>query len=242
MARFRRKSAAPARGTTPRGGSQEPTKQGRVEQVRAVWKLTRENDPRTIPLVIGPALAVLAILVVVGVLIGHIIIFAILGVLGAMVAGSTIFGRRATASMFSQVEGRAGAAAAVLQGMRGDWRVTPAVAFTRNQDLVHRVIGRPGVVLVAEGSSSAALRQLIVDQKRRVGRVAPDTPTYDVVVGDGEGQVPIRKLQQHMIKLPRNLKSKEIETVESRMRAIGGTNMPMPKGPLPTRVPRGKIR
>jgi len=163
-------------------------------------------------------------------------------VLAALVTGTSIFGRRATKTMYAQVEGRPGAAAAVLQGMRGDWRVTPAVGFTRNQELVHRVIGRPGVVLVGEGNSASAIKQLVVDQKRRIGRVAPDTPIYDLIIGEGEDQVPIRKLQNHMVKLPRNLKKSEINGVEARMKALGAANVPIPKGPMPTRMPRGKMR
>jgi hypothetical protein len=246
MARFSRNKPAPPpanphRRTSGKKVAAEPP-QGRVAQVKAIWKMTREQDPRAIPIIVGPALAILVVLVVVGILIGHIVLFAVVGVLGALVAGTAIFGRRATKTMFAQVEGRAGAAAAILQGMRGDWRVTPAVGFTRNQDLVHRVIGRPGVVLVGEGSSPSAIRQLMIDQKRRIGRVAPETPIYDVLVGDTDGQVPIRKLQQHLVKLPRNLKKTEINGVEARMKALGGPNVPLPKGPMPTRMPRGKMR
>ncbi len=233
MARRSKDSSSPA-----------PDRAGRVAQMRAVWSMTRKADPRLPLLVFGPALLVLAVLVVVGILIGHIVYFSVLAVLGAVLTGTALFGRRATASMYAQVEGQPGAAASVLQTLRGDWRVTPAVAFNRNMDLVHRVVGRPGVVLVGEGNSPAALRQLITDQKRRVGRVAPDTPVYDVVVGDGEGQVPLRKLQQHLTKLPRNIGRKDISGLEGRMKALGGTNMPMPKGPMPKvgRVPRGKMR
>jgi hypothetical protein len=233
------KPPAKASHRTPPPAEEKP---GRVQQVKAVWAMTREQDPRAIPLIIGPAIAVLAVFVVVGIVIGHIIIFAVLGVLLATITGTSIFGRRATKTMYAQVEGRPGAAAAVLQGMRGDWRVTPAVGFTRNQDLVHRVIGRPGVVLVGEGSSAAAIRQLMVDQKRRIGRVAPDTPVYDVLIGEGEDRVSIRKLQNHMVKLPRNLKKTEINGVEARMKALGGANVPLPKGPIPQRMPRGKMR
>jgi len=186
-----------ARASKKKDDSQAPDRAGRAAQLRAVWSMTRKADPKTPLIVLGPALAVLAILVVVGVLIGHPIYFSILGVLGALFAGMAIFGRRATATMYAQVEGQPGAAASVLQTLRGDWRTTPAVAFNRNMDLVHRVVGRPGVVLVAEGSP-AQLRQLITDQKRRVGRVAPETPIYEVLVGDGEGQVPLRKLQAHI--------------------------------------------
>jgi xanthosine utilization system XapX-like protein len=216
---------------------------GRIAQVRAVWSMSSKADPKLPLRVFGPALGVLAVLVVVGILIGHPIYFAILAVVGALLTGTAIFGRRATSSMYAQVEGQPGAAASVLQTLRGDWRVTPAVAITRNMDLVHRVVGRPGIVLVGEGSS-AQLRQLIIDQKKKIGRVAPDTPIHDVVVGDEQGQVPLRKLQREVMKLPRVIKGAEIDAVEQRMRAIGGTAMPLPKGPMPKsgRVPRGKMR
>ena len=213
-----------------------------MAQLRAVWSMTRKADRKLPLIVLGPALLVLAALVLVGVLIGHPIYLSVLGVLGALFVGMAIFGRRATATMYAQVEGQPGAAASVLQTLRGDWRTTPAVAFNRNMDLVHRVVGRPGVVLVGEGSSLQQQRQLIVDQKRRVGRVAPDTPIYEVLVGDGEGQVPLRKVQSHIMRLPRNVGRKDIDGLEARMKALGGTNVPMPKGPMPGRVPRGKMR
>jgi hypothetical protein len=240
MARFSR--SRKDKSSTPDPSPGVEAEPGRVAQVKAVWSMTRKADPRLLLWVFGPALAVLVVLVVVGLLIGQIIIFSVVAVLAAIITGSAIFGRRATGSLYASVEGKPGAAAAVLQGMRGDWIVTPAVGFTRNQDLVHRVIGRAGIVIVGEGPSTNAIRQLIVDQKRRVGRVAPSTPVYDVVVGDEEGRVPVRKLQAHMMKLPRNLKKAEIPGVESRMKALGGTNVPMPKGPMPTRMPRGKTR
>ncbi|MBV9485011.1 MAG: DUF4191 domain-containing protein [Frankiaceae bacterium] len=223
------------------GASAEPPK-GRLAQIRTVFTMTRQQDPKALPLIFGPAVGVLAIFVVLGIVLKHPIYFSVIGVLLAAFTGMTIFGRRATRTMYAQVEGRTGAAAAVLQGMRGDWRVTPAVGFTRNEDLVHRVIGKPGIVLVGEGNSVQAIRSLMVDQKKRIGRVAPDTPLHEVLVGDGEGMVSIRKLQTTMMRLPRTLKQKDINAVEARMRALGGPNMPIPKGPMPTRVPRGKIR
>jgi hypothetical protein len=78
---------------------------GRVAQMRAVWSMTRKADPKMPLLVIGPALLVLAVIVVVGILIGHPIYLAVLGVLAALLTGTAIFGRRATASMYAQVEG-----------------------------------------------------------------------------------------------------------------------------------------
>jgi hypothetical protein len=215
---------------------------GRVRQMLDVWRMTRETDSKLVPIVFGSALVVLAVLVVVGILIGQIIIFAPLAVIGAVLTGTALFGRRATTAVHASLEGKPGAAAATLQMMRGDWRITPAVGFTRNQELVHRVIGRSGVILVGEGASTTAIRQLIVDQKRRIGRVAPDTPIHDVIVGDGEGRIESRKLQGHIVKLPRKLKKTEVNAVEARMKALGGPNVPIPKGPMPTRMPRKQMR
>jgi hypothetical protein len=228
----------------PKDKTDPAERTGRVAQMRTVWTMTRKVDPRLPLYVAGPALAVLALGVVLGIVLGHPVYLAVLGLVAALLVATTIFGRRATSSMYAQVEGQPGAAASVLQGMRGDWRVTPAVAFNRNMDLVHRVVGRPGVVLVGEGNSPAQQRQLITDQKRRVARVAPDTPIFDILVGDGEGQVPLRKLQRQIMKLPRSVGRKEIGGLEGRMRALGGTNVPLPKGPMPksARMPRGKVR
>ena len=152
----------------------------------------------------------------------------ILGVLVAMI----VFGRRAQSSAYRQVEGQPGAASWVLEGMRGDWRVTSGVAGTPQLDTVHRVLGRPGIVLVGEGSPHR-VRNLLAQEKRKVARVVGDTPIYDIVVGDDEGQVPLRKLSSHVTKLPRNLSAAEVNSLGRRMAALGGPKMPVPGGPLP---------
>ena len=78
--------------------------------------------------------------------------------------------------------------------LRGDWRREDAVAANAQFDAVHRLIGRPGVVLVGEGAPQR-VRGLIAQEKKRIARVAGDTPIYDIVVGNGEGEVPLAKLQ-----------------------------------------------
>jgi hypothetical protein len=215
----------------------KPSRRERLRQIRDTLSETAKNDSKFIPLVVGTFLVAFAVVLAIGFVLGHPILIGILGVSIAALATMTVAGRRASTMAFSRIEGQPGAAFAVLGSMRGDWRVTQAVEFTRNYDLVHRVIGRPGVILVAEGST-ARTRELIGTQARKVRRLIGDKPIYDVVVGEGEGQVPLRKLGAHMLKLPRNLKPKEVNELESRLKAIGGANMPIPKGPMP----RGKAR
>jgi hypothetical protein len=218
-------------------------RRARLRQIRQTLAATAKADPKFLPIVLGSGLGVFAVFVLIGILVSQPIFLGIIGLMLGVLVGMSIAGRRATAMAFGQIEGQPGAAFAVLSSMRGDWRVTQAVEFTRSYDLVHRVVGRPGVILVAEGSG-ARPKELIGTHARKVRRVVGDKPIYDVVVGEGEGQVPLRKLQAHMTKLPRNLKPKDVNELEARLKAIGGPNMPIPKGPMPKggKIPRPKIR
>jgi len=204
----------------------------RFAQLRAAFVLTKRNDRRLVPLVLATLLGVFLFFVAIGLLIEHPFYLGFLGLLFGLMAATIVFGRRAAASAFRQVEGQPGAAAAVLQSMRGDWRVSPGIAVTGQQDFVHRVVGRPGVILVAEGAPHR-VRSLLGQEKKRIGRVVGDTPVYDVVVGDGPDQVPLKKLQAYFTKLPRNIKGAEVNTLERRLSAIGGLRVPLPKGPMP---------
>lgn len=220
-----------------------PSRREKWAQVKLAFSMTRKADPKMLPLVISVFVITLAVSVGLGVVLEHPVYFSILGVLFAAILTAFVFGRRVQRTAYSQVEGQVGAAAAVLQNMRGNWRVTPAVQFSKEQDLVHRVIGRPGVVLVAEGNPNR-LRGLVVNEKKRLAKVVGDTPIYDVVVGDADGQVALRELEKHFAKLPRNIKPALVNELDRRltaMRAASGA-LPIPKGPMPTRVPRGKIR
>src|SRR5258708_6823230 len=125
---------------------------GRIQQIRMVAGLVHKANPRALPIVIGSGLAVLVVLVVVGLLTGLAGEFIPLGVLLGILVSVILFGRFAQSAQYSTIAGQPGAAAAVLQSMRGSWTVTPAIAANRNMDVVHRAVGRAGVNLVGEGS------------------------------------------------------------------------------------------
>ncbi len=209
----------------------------RLKTVKQAFLLTRKQDPKVLPLVLAAFFGPFLLLLLIGFLIDHPVYLGFLGVLVGLLAATFVFGRRVQATAYSQVEGQLGAAAAVLNNMRGDWRVTPAVGFTREQDLVHRVIGKPGVVLVAEGARSRP-RNLVVTEKRRVARIIGTTPVYDVFVGDGDGEVPLRGLEKHFLKLPHNIKPKVVNELDRKFTAMGAATPPVPKGPMP----RGKVQ
>ena len=218
--------------------------QGRVAQIRMAAGMVREANPRALPIVALAGLGTLAILVILGVTLNLVYLYP-LGVLLGLLVAMIAFGRFAQSAQYSAIEGQPGAAAAVLQTMRGNWTVTPAIAANRNLDVVHRAVGRAGVVLVGEGSPNR-LPSLLAAEKKRVARVAYDIPIYDFQVGEAEGQVPIRRLQRQIMKLPRNLRSSAVSDLNYRLKALP-QSLQAPKGPMPRtgrqpKMPRPRMR
>ena len=209
----------------------------RIRQLVQAYKMTYARD-RQLPLWMALAfVGAAAVIFLINVLAGIALFIGIpIAVIFGLLAATFVFGRRAQKAAFNQVEGQPGAATWVLGNMRGDWRVTQGVQVTAQLDAVHRVLGRPGVILVGEGSPHR-VRPLLAQEKKRVARIVGDTPIYDVILGDGDGEVPIRRLNNHLVKLPRNLDQAQVNALEKRMAALGGTKAPpLPKGPMPTRA------
>jgi hypothetical protein len=209
----------------------DPASLGRIQQFRMAAGMIRESNRWALPLVALAGLGVLALLVVIGLLTGLVAFLAPLGVLGGLLVAMILFGRYAQSAQYSAIEGQPGAAAAILQTMRGGWTVTPAVSANRNMDVVHRAVGKPGVVLVGEGSPNR-LPSLLAAEKKRVARVAYDVPIYDMQVGNEEGQIPVRKLQRKLMRLPRNLKGQTVAELNYRLKALPAS-LQAPKGPMP---------
>jgi hypothetical protein len=244
MARMSRKSEA-AEPAITRDNAEDLASAGRLKQIRMVAGLIHKSNPKAMPIVFGSGLGVLAVLVVVGLLTGLAAFLIPLGVLLGLLVALILFGRYSQAAQFSAIEGQPGAAAAILQNMRGNWTVTPGIAGNRNMDMVHRAVGRPGVILIGEGSPKG-LASLLAAEKKRVARVAFEVPVFEFQIGNGEGQVPISKLQRKIMRLPRQLKPAAVSDINHRLKALQPT-MQAPKGPIPRnvrqpRMPRPKAR
>jgi hypothetical protein len=238
MARMSRKSKA-ADPATNMGSADDLAKAGRLKQMRMVAGIVRKSNPKALPIVIGSGLGTLVILVIVGLVTGLAGLLIPLGVLLGVLVAVILFGRFAQSAQYSAIEGQPGAAAAVLENMRGSWTVTPAIAANRNMDVVHRAVGKPGVILVGEGSP-ARLASLLAAEKKRVARVAYEVPITEFQVGNEEGQVPISKLQRKIMRLPRKLKPDAISDINHRLKALQ-PSLQAPKGPLPRNVRQPKM-
>ncbi|MFC0628280.1 DUF4191 domain-containing protein [Kribbella deserti] len=214
-----------------------PEKQGRLKQIRSAYQLTKKSDPKIGLLLAAIFLAVVAVFVALGLFVGPWFVWIPLGIPLALLATTVVFGRRVEKAAYSQIEGQTGAAASALQTLRRGWTVTPAVAVTKNADIVHRVVGRPGIILVGEGQPSRLKNLLTAERKKHV-RVAGGAPVIEIVAGDGEGEIGIRKLTKHVMKLPAVLQPSEVTDLLQRLKALDAVRpqVPMPKGPMPSNL------
>ncbi len=209
-------------------------KTSRLKQILSAYQLTKKSDPKVGLVLAGIFLGILAVFVLVGLLTGHLLILLPLGVAIAFLVVTIVFGRKVEKAAYSQIEGQTGAAASALQTLRRGWTVTPAVAVTKNADIVHRVVGRPGIVLVGEGQPSRVKNLLTAEAKKHT-RVAGGAPVTQLIAGQGEGEIDIRKLTKHVMKLPATLQPSEITDLLQRLKALDAVRpqVPMPKGPVP---------
>jgi F0F1-type ATP synthase assembly protein I len=229
----------------------EPEKQGRIKQFAETYRMASKSDPQLGLWIAGSF--------VVGALVGFGVFWLaaghrstlgmILTVVGAVMLGVLAalitFSRRAQKAAYAQMEGQVGAAAGALQLLKRGWRLDTAIAFNKQQDVVHRVIGPPGVVLVGEGNAGR-VKGLLTSERRRHERVISEVPVHEVICGNGEGQVPLPKIARHIQKMKRQVKPAEITDVLARLKAIDASRpvVPMPKGPVPTSMKgmRGNFR
>jgi len=228
----------------------DPEKMSRRQQFVATYRMAKQSDPHLGLWLLGTF--------VVGAAVGFglfwflpgggpigLLIAVAGGLLMGLLLTLVVFGRRAQKSAYRQMEGRPGAAGQALGMLRRGWKTDPMIAFNKQQDVVHRVVGPPGIVLVGEGNPNR-LRGLLTNERRKHERVAADIPIHEVVCGNGEGEVPLPRLVKHVTKLGKNVKPADLTDVLNRLKALDASrsNIPMPKGPVPTSMKglRGQMR
>ena len=217
------------------------TPSSRRAQITQTYQMAKRSDPRLGWILLGTFVVGAALgFGLMWLLPGDGVLSWIISIVGALMVGILlvllVFGRRAQKAAYTQMEGQPAAAAGALQMLKRGWKVDPVVGFTKQQDVVHRVVGPPGIVLVGEGSSPARVKQLMLTERKKHERVAYGVPIHEVVAGRGEGEVPLPKLVRHVQKLGRSVKPAEMTDILQRLKALDAQRgkLPLPKGPIPT--------
>jgi hypothetical protein len=238
-----------------------PPPSGWLAQLRYAYKFTKRVDPRlTVALLgwglgVGAAVFLLFYLLFFGGSIVGLVFGIPFGLVAALLAATMTLNRRVQRAQYKQIDGQLGAAYSVVDAdrrIKRNWALTPAVQINRQQDVVHRLIGRGGIVLLAEGDPGRS-KQLVAAERKAIARyLGPDVHVDEIVVGKDEsaGQVPLNKLVPLLAKRAyrkQQLTSSQAMEYSRRLEAIASKTGPManmPKGPLPrgARIQRGGQR
>lgn len=218
-----------------------PENLSRRQQIVQSYRMAKKHDPRLglwilLAAVVGGVVGYVVVSLLPGGGALSVILSVVTALLTALLAATIVFGRRVQKAAYKQMDGQVGAAAAALSMLKRGWKVEPAIGFNKQQDIVHRVIGPPGIVLVGEGKDHNRVTKLLAVERRNHERVLAETPIHEVICGDGEGEVPLPRIVKHVTKLGRQVKPAEMTDILNRMKALNvhRSNIPLPKGPVPT--------
>jgi uncharacterized protein DUF4191 len=224
-------------------------KPGRIAEIRQAYRAIKSLDPKLGWWMLGCALAVAAVVIGIGAIFGGgwLIYSVFIAIPAAFLAAVIVMNRRGNTAMYKALDGQVGAAGAALTGIgkRGWYAAQEPVALegargTRAQDMagaamVFRALGRPGIVLIGEGPS-ARVTKLLKQEEKKVARVAPGVPIHLWTVGDGEDQVPVKKISGKLTRMRPVLTKAEVSVVNKRLKSLGGLRPPVPKGVDPTKA------
>jgi hypothetical protein len=220
---------------------------GRLKTMWSIFKMTREHDKLALPLMLlaffGPIIVVTVLAIVFRQDVLFLILWIVSGVLIGLMLMMMTLTWRAEKIAFAQIEGRPGAVGSVLKsGLRGNWTTSemPVAVNPKTQDAVYRAVGKPGVVLIAEGPQQRVAR-ILGEEQRKVKRIVPNVPIHVIEIGP-DSPLELRKLTKTMRRLKRTLARAEVMAVSNRLTSLGQSSLPIPKGIDPRRVRPGRPR
>ncbi len=192
-----------------------------------------------IALIAAPIL-VLALGLTLAFTVGPPVMWIITGVMLAVLVDMVLLSSLLRPAMYSQIDGTVGAVYAVISQIKRGWAITEEpVQVSKEQDIVWRIVGRPGVVLISEGPSSR-VRPLMNNERKKINRITQNAPVILIETGHGEGQVPLKKLSGALRKLKKQLTKQEVPAVAMRLDAIGSKTAAMPRGVDPNNIRAGR--
>ncbi|MDO5721041.1 MAG: DUF4191 domain-containing protein [Actinomycetaceae bacterium] len=216
-----------------------PKKRRWYHNLADAYRVTKRSYPAVGWIILGSTLAAIALFILLGYLLNtHWIVTTLLCISLVLLVPMLILAALVKKAMYKQIDGTAGAVYAVISQIKRGWTVEEEpIAMNRERDMIWRLIGRPGVVLLVEGSKPRVAK-LVEQEKAQVGRVVSNVPVHVIYVGHDKGQVPLAKVEKHLRKLPKTLRSNEVPLAANRLQTIANARRKnqMPQGIDPKRV------
>ena len=201
-------------------------------------------DPKAVPLAIFIGVTAFVIITLLGVFISAgaflgIVIWVVLGIVTGYLSALLTLTRRANTAIFTKYANEPGRISLTVGTLtRRVYKGTnqPVAVNARTRDMVFRIVGPAGVVLLGEGIKNST-QQLLEDERRKVQRVASGVTVHTFFSSeDGQG-VPLATLHKKVTKLKRTLTKNEIRAVQNRLAAMDSRGgLPIPKGIDPTKM------
>ena len=227
-------------------GKKAKKKNSTISQIVKIYQFTYAED-KALPWLLAAAILVPTLIAVVICLLAHFgwlswILTVLLGIMVGLLLATMTLTRRSDKVGYAKMEGRPGAAAAVLSSISKagfSFPQEPVWIDAKTKDAVWRGTGRTGVYLIAEGDYNRVNKAMNREEEkiRRITRGSA-IPIYRISVGHGPDQVPLNKLQRTVIKKKVKLTATELETLNDRLVTLQKRQnaLGMPKGIDPTRI------
>jgi hypothetical protein len=203
------------------------------------FQFVRGNDRVFLPVFLVLMVVILGAGIAIGFMRGDVgghIYANFAGLTLAALATMILLSVRIDKAAFNRFEGMFGGSLPAVQTIRRGWKFEddPVEVDTKGRAVVFQGVGKGGLVLIGEGD--AAVRKLLVSARQRTQRIVPGIPIHEFYVGKGQGQTPIRELPKAIKKLKKVLGKGERAAIQARLKALGGTRLPIPKGIDPSRA------
>ena len=214
------------------------------EQIRFL----RGVDPKAVPVAILIGVGTFIAIALFGAVLTNLsflgtIIWAILGLVAGYLSALLTLTNRANKAIFKKYANEPGRISLTVGTLtRRIYKGTnqPVAVNARTKDMVFRVVGPAGVVLMGEGSKTST-QQLLEDERRKTQRVASGVTVHTFYTSEDGNGVPIASLHKKVNKLKRTLTKAEIRAVQNRLAAMDSRGgLPIPKGIDPTKMRASK--
>ncbi|NDE88994.1 MAG: DUF4191 family protein [Micrococcales bacterium] len=224
---------------------------GLFAQFREGVTFLRAENPKAVPVSISLGIAIFFALSLIGFIMsgGFIIgiaLWIVLAVATAYLSTLLLITRATNRAVFKKYSSEPGRLSLVVGSLtRRTFKGSnqPVAINPRTKDMIFRVVGPAGVILMGEGAPTST-KAMLEDERRKVQRMATGVTVTTFYCSETDGGVPLLQMDKKVRALKRTMNKQEIFAVQNRLAAMDvRSGLPIPKGMDPMKMrPSKKMR